>query len=144
MILPSFQATEYHCNTYSCANEFLLDALTACDKATGERKNKLLKLCDDFSKWIFSAPNEVLGYEIRLLNRLQVLKRQRNLNIDEISLLYELIEHKETSEETRIGAYLLLDQQQPAKIHFGKLNDTEKNNFKKYPIYHFWETEYET
>ena len=65
-------------------------------------------------------------------------------NIEEISLLYELIEHKETSEETRIGAYLLLDQQQPAKIHFGKLNDTEKNNFKKYPIYHFWETEYET
>lgn len=144
VILPSFQATEYHFNTYSCANEFLLDALTACDKATGERKNKLLKLCDDFSKWIFSAPNEALGYAIRLLNRLQVVKRQRNLNIDEISLLYELIEHKETSEETRIGAYLLLGQQQPAKIHFGKLNDTEIDNFKKYPIYHFWETEYET
>lgn len=78
------------------------------------------------------------------MNRLQTIKRQRDFSIDEISSLYELIESKETHEETRIGVYLLLDQQKPAELHFAKLSDEEKKNFEEYPIYHFWKTEEES
>ncbi len=144
VLLPSFQSVERHSDTINRANWFLLDSLTAYDKATGSRKEKLLKVCEEFSRWIFSAPDDELSYEIRLLNRLQTIKRQRDFSIDEISSLYELIESKETHEETRIGVYLLLDQQKPAELHFAKLSDEEKKNFEEYPIYHFWKTEEES
>lgn len=141
VLLPSFQSAERHSDTINRANWFLLDLLTAYDKATGRRKEKLLKTCDEFSKWIFEAPDDELCYEVRLLNRLQTIKRQRDFNIDEVSSLYALIENKDTNEETRIGVYLLLNQQKPAEIHYAQLSENARNNFKEYPIYYFWKTE---
>lgn len=141
VLLPSFQSAEHHSDTMNRANWFLLDLLTAYDKATGKRKEKLLKTCDEFSKWIFEAQDDELCYEVRLLNRLQTIKRQRDFNIDEVSSLYALIENRDTNEETRIGAYLLLNQQKPAEIHYAQLSENARNNFKEYPIYHFWKTE---
>lgn len=144
VLLPSFQSVERHFDMINQANCFLLDSLAACDKATGNRKEKLLRVCDDFSKWVFSASDSELNYEIRLLNRLQTIKRQRDFNIDEISSLYELIENNETGVETRIAAYLLLDQPKPAELHFAKLSDEERKNFMAYPIYHFWKSTQES
>lgn len=141
VLLPSFQSAEHHSDTMNRANWFLLDLLTAYDKATGKRKEKLLKTCNEFSKWIFEAPDDELCYDVRLLNRLQTIKRQRDFNIDEVSSLYALIENRDTNEETRIGAYLLLNQQKPAEIHYAQLSENARNNFKEYPIYHFWKTE---
>lgn len=141
VLLPSFQSAERHYDTINRANWFLLDALSAYDKASGYRKEKLLKVCDDFSKWILTASDDELNYEVRLLNRLQTIKRQRAFNTDEISSLYELIESKGAHEEIRVGVYLLLDQQKPAELYFAKLTDEERNKFKEYPIYHFWKTE---
>ncbi len=49
-----------------------------------------------------------------------------------------MIENSETREDCLIGAYLLLGQQQAAEMHFARLSKSEQNNFKEYPIYHFW------
>lgn len=141
VLLPSFQKNEHNSVTINRANWFLLDLLNAYDKANGSRKDKLLKTCKDFSNWLSKFPKEYLDYQVRTLNRLQTIKRYRDFTIDEISTLYTLVEGKDTREECRVGAYLLLDQQQAAKIHFDKLSEEEQNNFKTYPIYHFWKME---
>lgn len=138
VLLPSYKKAEYHCETFNRANWFLLDLLSAYDKATEERREKILKVCEGFSEWISSAPDEDLDYQIKTLNRLQVIKRRREFTIDELSALYELIENNETRQDCRVGAYLLLGQQQAAEIHFAKLTDEEQNNFRAYPIYRFW------
>lgn len=49
-----------------------------------------------------------------------------------------MIENSEMREDCLIGAYLLLGQQQAAKMHFARLSKLEQGNFKEYPIYHFW------
>lgn len=144
VLLPSFQSVERHFDTINRANWFLLDSLIAYDKASGNRKEKLIKVCDEFSKWIFAASDDELSYEIRLLNRLQTIKRQRNFNIDEISSLYELIETPKIDIETRIGIYLLLDQQQPAELYFAKLTDEGRKRFEEYPIFKFWRSTQES
>lgn len=141
VLLPSFQKAEHHYETYNRANWFLLELLAAYDKADGVRKEKLLKACEDFSKWISSAPDDELDYQIKTLNRLQVIKRRRDFTIDELSTLYELVENRNTREDSRVGAYLLLGQQQAAEIHFARLPEEEQNNFKNYPIYHYWKQE---
>lgn len=116
----------------------MLDILNAYDIAQGERKEKILKTCKDFSEWIFEAPNEEIDDQVKILNELQIIKRTRNFNPNEIEKLYKMIENSETREDCLIGAYLLLGQQQAAEMHFAKLSKSEQNNFKEYPIYHFW------
>lgn len=138
VLLPLFQKTEHHHETFNRANWFLLDLLSAYDKADGLRKEKLLKACEDFSNWICEATDEELDYHTKTLNKLQTIKRRRDFNIDEIGILYQIIEGKYTREDCLVGAYLLLDQQQAAEIHFARLSDEDRNNFKEYPIYHFW------
>lgn len=141
VLLPSFQKAEHHYETFNRANWFLLELLNAYDKAEGTRKEKILKVCKGFSDWISEAPEDELDYQIKVLNKLQTIKRWRDFNIDEIGALYAMVENKDTPEDCVVGAYLLLGQQQAAEIHFGKLSEEEQKNFKEYPIYHFWKPE---
>lgn len=53
-------------------------------------------------------------------------------------MLYSMAEDSTISEDCRVGAYLLLDQQNAAEIHFEKLSKDQQENFKTYPIYYFW------
>lgn len=138
-LLPSFQRVEHNCMTFEAANRFLLELLSAYDNAEGARKGKLLKTCKEFSEWISEAPEDELDGQIKTLNVLQTMKRMRELNPDEMKTLYKMIEAKETREGSMVGAYLLLGQQQAAEMHFAKLSDAEQSEFKKYPIYHFWD-----
>lgn len=138
VLLPSFQKVEHHYETFNRANWFLLDLLNAYDKAEGTRKEKLLKTCKDFSSWISEATENELDPPIKILNVLQTTKRYRDFNIDEIGALYSMVENKDTREDCMVGAYLLLEQQQAAEIHFAKLSEEEQRNLKEYPIYHFW------
>lgn len=138
VLLPSFQKLEYNCETFNVANQFLLEMLKAYDAAEGIRKEKLLKTCKEFSEWISKMSGDEVDCQIRKLNVLQTAKRMRELNSDEIKILYEMVEDKDTREDSRVGAYLLLGQQQAAEIHFANLSRDERENFKKYPIYHFW------
>lgn len=140
-LLPSYQKAEHHYETYNRANWFLLELLSAYDNADGIRKEKLIKTCDEFSNWILEAADTELDYQIKILNRLQVIRRQREFNEDELSSLYEIVESQEKNESYIVGAYLLLGQQQAAKRHFEKMSDKEQNDFKEYPIYKYWKTE---
>lgn len=141
VLLPSFQGIEHHYETFNRANCFLLELLNAYDKAEGTRKEMILKTCKGFSDWISEAPEDELDYQIKILNKLQTIKRWRDFNIDEIGVLCAMVEDKDASEDCVVGAYLLLGQQQAAEIHFAKLSEEEQKDFKEYPIYHFWKTE---
>lgn len=138
VLLPSYQNAAHHAETFNRANWFLLDLLSACDKLTGKRKDRILKVCEDFSEWIVTAPETELDYQVKVLNQLQVIKRRRDFTIDEISCLYKLVENPDTREDCRVGAYLLLGQQHAASLHFAKLSEDEQKNFIAYPIYFFW------
>ena len=70
--------------------------------------------------------------------------RKLRFSIDEIKALYEMTENKNTTEECLVGAYLLLEQQPAAEIHFKKLSEKEQKCFKEYPIYYYWKTEENT
>ena len=91
-----------------------------------------------FSEWIFSSNDETLPYETKLLNKLQIEKRERSLTKDETKQLFQVIETPGISEDFLVGAYLLLGQQVAAELHFEKLDKQVQEKFKKHPIFHFW------
>lgn len=136
VLLPSFQKVKRHSETISKANCFLLDLLEAYDRS--KERIEIINTARDFSDWIMAATEEELPYDIRLLNKLQIEKRLRPLNIDEVKKLFRIVESPNTREEILVGAYLLLDEQAAAEIHFEKLDKPIQEEFKKYPIYHFW------
>ena len=102
------------------------------------KKNELLSLALDFANWFKDFPEEFLPNDIRTLNHLQIVKRQRAFTKEETKQIYTIIASNDSSNEILVGAYLLLDQQEAAEIHFGKLSEEQQINFTSYPIYHFW------
>lgn len=138
VLLPSFQKAKKHYDTYNNANWFLLNLLIAFDKSGGKR-TEILKTAHEFAAWTLHEANEDdLPSQVKTLNYLQVIKREREFNISELTELYSLTECSTTKEDTLVGTYLLLGQQQAAEIHFDKLTPKIQNDFKSYPIYHFW------
>lgn len=137
-LLPSFQKIEKHKETFSYANAFLLRLLSAYDQSCNK---EILRAAHSFAEWICTAPEEELAYEIRMLNLLQTVKRMRDLNQEEIRMLYRIISNKETPDLILVGAYLLLGEQVPAEMYFANMSVEDQKEFTQYPIYHFWKNE---
>ena len=135
VFLPSFQKIEKHDRTFERANWFLLDLITVYDK-TGNKE--FLNTAKDFAEWISTSTDDEMPYHIKTLNLLQVIKRTRKLNEEEIKTLYKIAAEKDVQDSTMVGVYLLLDQQVPAEMFFAKMDPNEQTEFMKYPIYHFW------
>lgn len=115
----------------------MLELLAAYDLSNDTRK-KILKAAFDFAEWIYPSDEHDLSWEIKNLNLLQTIKRERELKKEEKQILYSIIESHADSEEVLVGSYLLLDQQEGAEIHFAKLSSQAQNEFKNFPIYRFW------
>lgn len=136
LFLPSFQKVETE-DRYTRANWFLLELLEAYDNS-GDKRQDLLKAANELSKWLYEAPDQYLDYHIKCLNRYQVLKRERGLNIDEVAELWNIAEDTSATDECKLGAYLLLEQQVPAKRYFERLTEEAKNAFRTYPIFRYY------
>lgn len=118
------------------ANYFLLELIKAYDL---QNNPEIIRTASEFSDWIMDATEAELPYKIRLLNKLQIVKRQRSLNAEERKLLYNLIIDPTSSNDILTAAYLLLGEQSLAKDHFEELDNQVQHEFKTYPIYHFWQ-----
>lgn len=136
VLLPSFQNAVQHKESIIRANYFLLELLEAYDKDNS--KTEFLSVARSFSNWIFDSNDETLPYDVKLLNKLQIEKRERALTMDEVKELFRIIETPGVREDVLVGAYLLLDQQIAAELHFEKFGKQLQEEFKKYPIFHFW------
>lgn len=137
-LLPSFQKVYRNDETINSANHFFLELLLAYDES---KKQILLETAEEFSKWLCEFTEDELPYAVKEINRLQVIKRKRNFNSEEVKKIYSMIEDTNATDLIRAAGYLLLELQPLAKIHYERLDDTLKEEFKRYPIYHFWKPE---
>jgi len=113
---------------------FLLKVLNAYDDSKVIRKD-LLKLAKNIVCWLEKYDTAV-DFDVIELNKLQIIKRERDFNIDEKGKLYKIIFNTH-EDRIRAGALLLLDEREEAKKHINKLSKDEQKEFEKYPIYHF-------
>ena len=75
--------------------------------------------------------------ELYKLNRLQIIKRQRNLSETEKRDLFKIIETTEMK-PNKTAAFLLYGDLPQAKYHYEQLSQDEKTMFDSYPINLFW------
>jgi hypothetical protein len=126
-MLPSYQILlKDNPEIFDRANMDMLNMISAYDK---NKNANLLKVAKSFAEWIFNDCKDIIPNEIKLLNILQIVRRERELNIDEIKQLCAITENPKMCEETKVGAYLLLDNQIAAQIHFDLLDKDIQEEF---------------
>lgn len=124
-IKKTFDESDYSAETCLRYNLWLLELIKAYDKSN---EKKWL----DFAEYLI---NKILTFSespIYQINKLQIVKRNRKLNLKEKEKLYE-IKEKEDDNMIQCGIAILLDNLSDFERYFNKLEN--KKEFKKFPIY---------
>ena len=129
-------------NIRSRLNLCMLELIKAYDVSSGRRKDLLLqakRIQEYFDNDITSQ--EEIGENIRLINRLQIKKRETRLSKKDKRMLFDIIDSVEAGNDIKTAAYILLDDEIHAEKHFNSMNKDEQNGFMTYPIYDLWDRE---
>lgn len=125
---------------FELGNATMLEMLKAYDKKPSV---ELLDAAKKMLEWMSENP-EYTTAEVNLLNKLQIALRERKLTFSEKAELHTTITNT-TDAFFKIGAFLLLDEQDEAKALLDTLEPKQLEKFKEFPIYRFYkEAEEET
>lgn len=116
------------------ATLLLLEMLKAYDEHP-RKAEELLRLAEKTCTWIEQWDKKHDPYTA-VLNRAQIVKRQRKLTVPEMLELGQIAESDAPS-EVRCGAYLLLEENDSAQKCFDMLPVERQKEFLSYPICHF-------
>ena len=102
------------------------------------KKESLLFTAKKIAEWIMEEDIDNLSIEIKTLNYLQIIKRERNLNKNEKETLISISQGNSESYGVKVAACLLLDNLDIAEFYFNQMTEEEQESFKIFPIYNFW------
>lgn len=117
-------------------NFLALDIITGYDKQE-KKDDALLALADRIYDILEKNPVGI-DKDFVSLNKLQIIKRRREITTDEIVQL-ALLKKESKPLATRCGAYILLDEFENAKECLDAMKVKDRNEFIKYPIYSLYE-----
>lgn len=121
----SFDSPEYSEETCLRYNLWLLELIKAYDES---REHKWL----EFAEYLIDKILEFNNSPLYRINKLQIIKRIRNLGKEEKDELYEIKEN-EKDNMIQCGIAILLENSSDFERYFNKLENKEE--FEKYPIY---------
>ena len=121
----SFDSPEYSEETCLRYNLWLLELIKAYDESN---EQKWL----EFAEYLIDKILEFSNSPSYIINKLQIIKRIRNLSQEEKDELYEIKEN-EKDNMIQCGIAILLDNSSDFERHFNKLENKEE--FEKFPIY---------
>ncbi|MFV0591937.1 MAG: hypothetical protein ACK5M7_11180 [Draconibacterium sp.] len=124
-------------NIFEAANYDLLNLLFAYDKHT-DHPIEILNTAKEIASWLLNESADNLQAEIKMINYLQTIKRERELSAEENKRLYDIADNENSSLMFKLGANLLLENHKVARIQFEQLCEQDKEAFRSFPIYKFW------
>lgn len=134
-LIPSYEfAARYNSDIYNRATNDMLMALIAYD-AQAQKNFKLLEALEDLSNWIL---NNASKHKIsHIINKIQIIKRKRNLTTEEKEELMAVLNIPEINIDEQVAIHLLLDNKTMAECYFKKMESGQQNFFKSLPISFF-------
>lgn len=132
-VVENFKIIPPSTTHFELSNNCMLSMLNAYDKAPNP---ELLNAARQMNVWL-GQHTDFLSSEIVTLNRLQIELRERPLEFSEKQELYTIATTAK-DEFLRLGAFLLLDEQEEARKIFDTLEEDRLNLFKGFPIYKFY------
>ena len=135
-ILPAFKAVQTDAYAfYQSMNWTILRMLMGYDAQTQKNK-KLLETAYEMAKWLEKNDLDKSSHFIHVINCLQIKKRLDIFDKNDEKSLIEIIEMKDSNDELKFAAYLLLDDFTMANRYFNKMNESSKELYRKsLPLY---------
>ena len=96
----------------------------------------MLKAAYEINDWIVNINDK--DHELNVVNKMQIIKRERELSDEETNMLFGLLEKAQLADDMKTAIQLLLNNQKAAEYYFNRLKDNEQRFFESFPIYHFW------
>jgi hypothetical protein len=124
-------------NIFEPANYDVLNLLLAYDQHN-DHPIEILNTAKEIACWLLNESKDKLPTEIKIINYLQTIKRERELTSEENRKLYEIAENENSSLMFKLGANLLLENYIVVRIQFEQLCEQDKEFFRSFPIYKFW------
>lgn len=140
IIASAEEAARQHEYCYMMSNYDVLAMITAADaleKTDVERSKKLLEEALKLDEWLIEKEIKDKMRPLHIINKMQILKRQRELTVDERQTLEDMLNEEFAEDMVKAGVYLLLDRQGDFQQLFEKMQEDEKKSVKEFPIWRF-------
>ena len=140
IIASAEEAAREHEYCYMMSNYDVLAMITAADaleKTDVERSKKLLEEALKLDEWLIEKEIKDKMRPLHIINKMQILKRQRELTADERQTLEDMVNEEFAEDMVKAGVYLLLDRQGDFQQLFEKMQEDEKKSVKEFPIWRF-------
>lgn len=140
IISSAEEAARQHKYCYMMSNYDVLAMITAADaleKTDVERSKKLLEEALKLNDWLIrNEPKDEIR-PLHIINKMQIMKRQRELTADERQMLEDMLNDEFAGDMVKAGVYLLLDRQEEFQQLFETMQEDEKKSLKEFPIWRF-------
>lgn len=140
MIASAEEAARQHEYCYMMSNYDVLAMITAADaleKTDVERSQKLLEEALKLDEWLIGKEPKDEMRPLHIINKMQIMKRQRELTADERQTLEDMLNDEFAGNVVKAGVYLLLDRQEDFQQLFETMQKDEKKSLKEFPIWRF-------
>lgn len=140
IIASAEDAARQHEYCYMMSNYDVLAMITAADaleKTDLERSKKLLEEALKLDEWLIEKEPKDEMRPLHIINKMQIMKRQRELTADECQILENMLNDEFAGDMAKAGAYLLLDRQEGFQQLFETMQEDDKKIVKEFPIWRF-------
>lgn len=140
IISSAEEAARQHEYCYMMSNYDVLAMITAADaleKTDVERSKKLLEEALKLDEWLIGKEPKDEMRPLHIINKMQIMKRQRELTADERQTLEDMLNDEFAWDMVKAGVYLLLDRQEEFQQLFETMQEDEKKSVKEFPIWRF-------
>lgn len=140
IISSAEEAARQHEYCYMMSNSDVLAMITAADALENtdvERSKKLLEEALKLDEWLIGKEPKDEMRPLHIINKMQIMKRQRELTADERQTLEDMLNDEFAGDMVKAGVYLLLDRQEEFQQLFKTMQEDEKKSLKEFPIWRF-------
>ena len=113
--------------------------LLAYDESS-PKNTKLLKVAKSLAEWIYATREGNISNEIKKINYLQIISRERDLVENEKQELMLMLENERLRTDIKVATHILLKNKDLARFNLSKMLLDEQNDFKAFPIYNLMES----
>lgn len=140
-LLPSaIKSVDENAHCLELLNLDVLAMLSAADTLETEEPKKrstLLEECYKLNDWLLKNDLEGDRLMVHKCNKMQIIKRQRAFDENEVSEMNQILENDDISNIYKAGFCLLLENKDGFNSYYNQLTDDEKQMLKKYPIWRY-------
>src|SRR5699024_5885494 len=108
---------------------FILEILKAYDEKPVRKE--LLVLAEYIAEIVIKFNKN----DINTINKIQIIKRKRDITIEEENELYSIKEKDADDKKIQCAIAILLENKTDFSRNFNQLSEEERNDFINYPIY---------